>query len=213
MAKNRFSIFLAFFVAVSCLIVSVFILYRTICVRINAAKTISKYIEAQEQYSEKFRPAENAEVDMLSATIEDSDSKTCRAVNVQPLYDRQDAEMIAKLMYKECADVRSKTQQACVIWTVLNRADAWGKTIAEVVTAPGQFAYHPSSPIEEESFVLAEDVLERWSREQHGEQDVGRVLPVGYMWFWGDGVNNHFRNAFRDPFEVWDYSLPSPYDS
>lgn len=131
----------------------------------------------------------------------------------EPCYTQADVEMLARVLWLEARGVPSQTEQACVVWTVLNRVDAgYGETIAQVVTAPNQFAYSPDIPVVEELANLAKDVLDRWSAEQSGAFDVGRVLPAGYFWYSGDGAHNWFRNEFRGGMK-WDYGLESPYVS
>ena len=104
----------------------------------------------------------------------------------------QEIEMLAKTVWAEARGVKSTAQQAAVVWCVLNRVDAggYGETIAEVVSAPYQFAYDPASPVTGEFLILAEDVLLRWGAEKAGEEDVGRTLPADYLFFEGDGVAN-----------------------
>lgn len=130
-----------------------------------------------------------------------------------PLYEQSDIVTLAKLMFVECGSVSSDTEKACVVWTVLNRVDAWDMSIQEVVESANQFAYSEQAPISAELYELATDVLNRWSAEKIGLIDIGRVLPKEYMWFWGDGEHNHFRDAYNGAFTVWDYSLPSPYEN
>lgn len=122
-----------------------------------------------------------------------------------------EAEYIARTLYGEARGC-SATEQAAVVWCILNRADNWDMDIIDVITAPGQFAgYRASNPVWSELYDLAQDVLARWRRESSGDADVGRVLPREYMWFSGDGVTNIFRDAYRGG-DVWDWSLESPYD-
>lgn len=128
-------------------------------------------------------------------------------------YTEDDIVMIAKLLYNECRGVDSVTEQACVVWTVLNRVDYGGISIAEAITSPNQFAYSSSVPVWDNLCWLAEDVLSRWNAEQNGDTSVGRVLPPDYRWFGGDGKHNHFRNAYDGDYQIWDYSLESPYES
>ena len=128
-------------------------------------------------------------------------------------YDESDIVMLAKLMYQECGGVPSDTEKACVVWTVLNRVDEYGGTIYEVVTANNQFAYYNDRPVDDALYQLAKDVLTRWNNEKNGEVNVGRVLPPDYLWFSGDGEHNHFRNAYKGQFSIWDYSLETPYES
>ncbi len=132
-------------------------------------------------------------------------------------YTATDATMMARVMYLEARGVKSKTEIACIGWTILNRVDAKFKaSIAAVITAPNQFAYRASAPTTSDygySLVaLATDVLDRWSREKAGQTNVGRVLPKDYLWYAGDGKHNYFRNAYRGGTR-WNFSLPSPYEN
>lgn len=127
------------------------------------------------------------------------------------------ATMIAKVLYGEARGIKSYTELACVVWTILNRVDAGYGNICEVITAPYQFAYDASDPMigdwEQDFLAIALDVISRWEREHEGETDVGRVLPNDYFWYLGDGAHNWFRNDYHNTYKVWDYSLPSPYEN
>lgn len=128
-------------------------------------------------------------------------------------YTENDVIMLAKLLYNECRGVESVTEQACVAWTVLNRVDVEnGESIADVITAKNQFAYS-DAPLWDNLLWLSEDVLSRWNAELNKETLVGRVLPADYKWFGGDSKRNYFRNAYNGSYNIWDYSLPSPYES
>lgn len=130
-------------------------------------------------------------------------------------YTEEEAVMCAKVLYGECKDCEDRQNQACVVWTILNRVDSGEGTIAEVITRPSQFYYKEHFPIKEELLKLAKDVLDRWEREHNGEIDVGRVLPSEFKWYAsarkGDGTHR-FRNAHDYPFDYWDFSLPNPYE-
>lgn len=128
-------------------------------------------------------------------------------------YTGEDVELIAKTVWQEARGIPSKAEQAAVVWCILNRVDddRWGDTIAEVVTAPHQFAYDAGAPVTDELRQLAEDVLERWKREREGETEVGRVLPAGYVFFDGDGSHNHFRREYEHTGEYWEFEAESPY--
>ena len=133
------------------------------------------------------------------------------------LYTDEDAIALAKLTWGEARGVpdlkingqviSARTQQAAVMWTVLNRFDAgYEESILEVITAKGQVhGYSEEHPVEEELLELAYDVLDRWNAEKHGET-VARELPSGYLWFHGDGIWNHFRDAYKNGNE-WDWSI------
>lgn len=128
-------------------------------------------------------------------------------------YDREVVETIAKLVYGEARGC-SKTEQAAVIWCVLNRVDddRFPDNITDVITQKNQFSgYKENNPVYDEFIELANDVLTRWKFEQVVVGEVGRVLPKEYMWFKGDGVKNTFRDAYKEPYNTWDWSLYSPY--
>lgn len=125
--------------------------------------------------------------------------------------DAEAVEILAKLVYGE-AGICSTTEQAAVVWCVLNRVDAGGGDIIAVATAPNQFyGYRPGNPVSADIEALVRDVLARWRAEDTCIGSVGRVLPEGYLWFTGDGKHNWFRNAYQGG-DVWDWSLPSPYE-
>lgn len=139
-----------------------------------------------------------------------------QAVDVEPYmyaggFD-EDAYYIAKTIGVEAPHC-SVTEQAAVAWTILNRVDdvRFPDTVADVVTAPRQFAYFETTPVREDLYLLALDVLGRWALEAAGEPVVGRVLPREYVYFTGDGRHNHFRVEENRGAE-WDWSLESPYE-
>ena len=130
------------------------------------------------------------------------------------LYTEADVDMLARLIYTEARGVRSKTEQAAVVWCVLNRLDNPNrpqKTIAEVVCAPHQFDYRPWAPVLPEFEELAADVLKRWQAERDGQADVGRVLPPEYQYFEGRGGRNWFSEEWKSG-EFWGWGLDSPYE-
>lgn len=128
-------------------------------------------------------------------------------------YTANDAIDIAKLLWRECGSVESKTEQACVAWSLLNRVDATGESIYDTIRKPNQYAFSEWTQVMDDMLVLAYDVLNRWNDERNGFADVGRVLPNEYIYFSGDGVHNYFRDAFQEPYNIWDYSLNSPYEN
>lgn len=130
------------------------------------------------------------------------------------LYTEADVEMLARLIWVEARGVESKTEQAAVVWCVLNRLDNPDRlenSIAEVVCAPYQFDYRPWAPVLPEFSELAQDVLERWQAEKSGHKDVGRVLPVEYQYFEGWGGRNWFSAKWKSQ-EYWGWGLASPYE-
>ncbi len=136
------------------------------------------------------------------------------AVELVRLYTEADVEMLARLIYTEARGVESKTEQAAVVWVVLNRLDnpnRLQKTIAEVICAPYQFDYRPWAPVTDEFKALAADVLERWQAERDGQADVGRVLPPEYQYFEGRGGRNWFSAKWKSG-KFWGWGLGSPYE-
>ena len=127
--------------------------------------------------------------------------------------DESDVTVLAKLVWGEARGV-GKTEQAAVVWCVLNRVDAGyaDGTIYGVATARGQFTgYRSSNPVTDAQREIAADVLYRWYLEKLGVEDVGRVLPKEYLYFRGNGLGNVFRTTYKNG-TVWDWSLPSPYE-
>ena len=129
--------------------------------------------------------------------------------------DPEEVEALAKVVYREARGC-SKIEQAAVIWCILNRVDSLERyfpdTILEVIRQPHQFAYTDETPLWPSLKALAEDVLTRWHNEKEGAENVGRVLPAGYLYFTGDGRSNHFTIEYRGK-DTWDWSLPNPYEN
>ena len=120
-------------------------------------------------------------------------------------------EILAKLVWGEARGC-STTEQAAVVWCVLNRVDDGQGDIAEVATAPCQFyGYDPGNPMDAEILALVQDVLIRWSMEHSCVGSVGRVLPKEYLYFTGDGAHNYFTTGWQGG-QTWDWSLASPYE-
>lgn len=130
-----------------------------------------------------------------------------------PPWTYEEVEMLAKTIWAEARGVPSTARQAAVAWCALNRLDVgtFGDTLAEVLSKPYQFAYDPASPVTDEFLALADDVLHRWYLEQNGVEGVGRTLPEDYLFFEGDGLENHFRKEYEKTGDTWDWSLPDPY--
>ena len=124
-----------------------------------------------------------------------------------------DADRMAKAMYCEARGISSKRELSMICWAILNRVDSplFPNTIAGVIT-PGQIAYRSGAPTVNDHGVdliwLAQDVLTRYWKEKHGEVNVGRTLPAGYVYYAGDGYHNYFRQEYRGRgsynFGLWD---------
>lgn len=128
-------------------------------------------------------------------------------------WTQEEAEVLAKMLWGEARGIKSDAEKAACVWCVLNRVDAFGKSIVEVTTAPHQFSgYSMSNPIDPELYDLCEDVLGRYFAEKSGEQDVGRVLPAEYLFFSGDGRHNHFRTKYKGG-DIYNWYLEDPYQT
>lgn len=153
------------------------------------------------------------EIEIKSDAGQDEEAVIYQAESKQWTYD--DAEYLAKMAYGESRGVpvlnsqfgvRSNAyQNACTMWTVLNRVDAeWG-TIEEVVTAKNQFVgYKSSNPVDPDLLDLAFNILGDWSV---GKETL-RTLPKEYLYFRGDGKHNYFRTQNG---EMYDWHLPDPF--
>ena len=148
--------------------------------------------------------------DILESSVIYEDS----IYNIEEKY-KDEIPYIARTVWGEARGC-SKTEQAAVVWCILNRVDSsiryMPDNIIDVITQKHQFlGYVETFPVTEEIRELVIDVLTRWEMEKAGVENVGRVLPPEYMWFHGDGRHNHFRDSYSDG-NRWDWSLDSPYE-
>ena len=121
--------------------------------------------------------------------------------SAEPEYEMYftDADVVAmaKMLWGEARGC-TRDNQAMAVWCVLNRVDdpRFPDTIQGVLSQPSQFhGYSPDFPVWDELKEVARDVLTRWSLEKQGVT-VERELPPEYVFFTGDGVQNHFRAAY-----------------
>lgn len=130
----------------------------------------------------------------------------------QEAHDQETLLALARTVWGEARGCTT-TEQAAVVWCVLNRVDSpdFPDDILEVLEQPNQFSgYSPSYPVDLELVALVEDVLDRWKLENTAVGNVGRVLPKEYVFFEGDGQHNYFRTEYRGG-ATFDWSLDSPY--
>ena len=166
-------------------------------------------IENKEESNPK---SENKATDQTA--VEDNNNE----VNIVDLtiknnFTDKEIDHITKTVWGEARGL-SKTHQAGVVWTILNRCDdgRFGKGVINVITAPSQFAgYRSDNPIDPEIRDLVVDVLDRYSQEKAGIDNVGRVLPKEYLYFRGNGKTNLFSEKLNSN-NTWDWSLESPYE-
>lgn len=124
-----------------------------------------------------------------------------------------DAIAMAGTMYAEARGL-DKREMSMVCWTILNRWDSgrFGSTLHSVIWAKSQFAHSNRRVADNGADLvwLAQDVLTRYWKEKNGEQNVGRTLPKGYLFYYGDGRHNYFRvtNSGRG---AYNFGLWNPY--
>ena len=112
-------------------------------------------------------------------------------------FTEDDVAEVAKMLWGEARGCTRDNQIKCV-WVVLNRVDdeRFPDTIQGVLSQPSQFhGYDPAYPVTDELYDVAFDVLTRWSYEKQSIP-VRRELPNTYLWFTGDGEQNHFREEW-----------------
>ena len=157
------------------------------------------------------------DIDALENPTEQEEKEQELEINIPNIEKKYKDEIpyIARTVWGEARGC-SETEQAAVIWCILNRVDSsiryMPDNIIDVVTQKHQFlGYVKTFPVTEKIRELVIDVLTRWEMEKAGVENVGRVLPPEYMWFHGDGRHNHFRDSYRGG-NRWDWSLDSPYE-
>ena len=85
------------------------------------------------------------------------------------------------------------------------------KTILGVVSAPNQFhGYSPNHGVGKNCYYVALTVTYFYHLEKDTGNSIGRTLPSQYVYFWGDGKHNHFKDRDGNKFELW--STLNPYD-
>lgn len=128
-------------------------------------------------------------------------------------YNLGDLEIIAKTVWGEARGC-SQTEQAAVVWCILNRVDNpdFPNNIIDVVTQKNQFSgYRASNPVDTNILNLVQDVCRRWTLEgTMNLGSLGRVLPKEYCWFKGDGTKNIFMDKYKGG-NIWDWTSYSPY--
>lgn len=126
----------------------------------------------------------------------------------------EEIKMLAQVVYNEARGVNSITQQAAVIWCVLNRVDSseFDNSINKVIKYPNAFAWKQDTVVEKQFIKLAEDVLIRWLLEKEGYLETGRVLPAEWVYFHSGQGKNNFKQESNST-RYWNWSLVSPYSN
>lgn len=111
--------------------------------------------------------------------------------------DVKEVEELAKMLYGEARGVTDDVQVAKCAWVALNRVDCeyYPDDLISVLSQSGQFhGYKVDYPVTDRMYTIAEDVLTRYQLEKQGIEVI-RELESDYLYFHGDGVNNHFKKS------------------
>lgn len=183
------------------------------CVQVIVTRSSSVVI-AEEEYIEYLDAPET-----IATTVAVKDPIVVKPLSLKQDYSyhytEREVVMIAQTVYGEALVTGSDMEMAAVVWCILNRVDddKFPDNIADVVTQQHQFhGYNANNPVDERILGIVDDVLERWNREKNGVECVGRVLPMGYLYFEGDGLHNHYSLKENDS-ETYGWFLPNPYES
>lgn len=127
--------------------------------------------------------------------------------------NQSNIKAIAGTMYAEARGLDAR-ECSMIAWCILNRYDTqrFGSSLHSVIWAKSQFA-HSTRTVSDSGIDLvwlATDVLSRWYREKQGETEVGRTLPQGYCFYYGNGHHNLFRMK-NSGFGSYNFGLSNPY--
>ena len=150
-----------------------------------------EYISADTLVLSRAEAPERANTGL--ATYETFDEALERAKAAVP---NELAELAGRAIWGEAGGIQDEAQRAAVVWCACNRADAWDMEIGEVLTVDQFHGLAIKGEVPEQHVELARDVLARWTLEAEGWIDVGRALPMKYLYFEGDGEVNHFSTEY-----------------
>ena len=112
-------------------------------------------------------------------------------------YSEADVVMLARVVWTEARSC-SREEQALVVWTALQRVDSgrFGASIEDVITAPYQFAYSETAPVDEAIYALCHRELELWALGEPPPTLYPYANTLPYYYFEGDGSHNWFRGSY-----------------
>lgn len=169
----------------------IFVFLLGILVGVIGLRTTEALNKDSETYTQK--PIETQEV---IATPEPTPEPSKEPEYIM-YFDEEDVIACAQMLWGEARGCTLENKIGCV-WIVCNRVDSprFPDTIKAVIRQSGQFhGYSASYPVMDELKEIARDVLTRWSLEKQGVE-VERELSSDYLYFHGDGSQNHFRKEY-----------------
>ena len=141
--------------------------------------------------------------DILSADMTVSISPQIQTLRSQnPKYSEYEIIMLAKLVWKE-AGACEPSEQRLVVWTVFQRIDSTDydfkdmNTIYDTVTASGQFAYDPDTPVHEDILNLCKEEATKWADNKPPPTMEPYAPTLPYLFYSGDGSHNWFRAEWQ----------------
>ena len=142
-------------------------------------------------------PAPTAPVEANKPEQTEAPEPSETPVYYEMYFTEDDVVAISKMLWGEARGC-ALDNQAMAVWCVLNRVDdsRFPDTIQGVLSQPSQFhGYSPDFPVWDELYAVARDVLTRCSLEKQGVTVERELLPE-YVFFTGDGIQNHFRAEY-----------------
>jgi hypothetical protein len=133
-----------------------------------------------------------------AGTPAESAMEMARRIPAVP-YTRHEVDMLAKMVWGE-ALVCTEEEQALCVWTAINRLEdgRFGNTIAEVLTAPGQFTgYSHKNPVRSEMREVVKKCLAAWMRKEPAPLLAPYAKKRPYLYFDGRRGHNWFRSTWK----------------
>ena len=170
---------------------------RYILITLLCVVLIALLLIADRCFTEEPEPIPEPERDWGGLKVQQMVAVPEPSAEPEMYFTDADVVAMAKMLWGEARGCALDNQQKAV-WCVLNRVDdsRFPDTIQGVLSQPSQFhGYSPDFPVWDELKEVARDVLTRWSLEKQGVT-VERELPPEYVFFTGDGIQNHFREEY-----------------
>lgn len=117
-------------------------------------------------------------------------------------YTEYEIIMLAQVVWLE-AGACEPSEQRLIVWTVFQRIDSSDhdfkdmNTIAETVTADGQFAYDPDAPVYKDILNLCREEAAKWADGQPPPTHEIYAPTSPYFFYSGDGSHNWFRAEWQ----------------
>ena len=137
-------------------------------------------------------------VPAIAGTLAEDAMEIARLIPAAP-YTGHEVDMLAKMVWGEALGCAEEEQALCV-WTAINRLEdgRFGDTIAEVLTATGQFTgYSHKNPVVADIRAVVKECLTAWMRKEPAPLLPPYAPKAPYLYFDGRGGHNWFRRTWR----------------